>query len=501
MRKIPTVMVSQHPDNAGKPYWHTEAYISDQYEVRECYLAFSKLGAAEYKWDWEGKFVDESVFERLISEYYSFFHKNPLGLEKFLTYRLPNFRVETEFRLGRALMGILSAAGLARHAGLHVPPLFEAILPMTESAQEVIAVQEAFRELAQLKHPLHRDKSSSLKHLEIIPLFESVDTIIQSSEILRAYIELHKKVFGFSPSYIRPYIARSDPALTAGMIPSILAIKVALSNFKKFEQRTHIKAFPIIGAGSLPFRGGLTPQTVKQFMKEYSGIRTLLVQSAFQYDFLVDDVISAIKRIDSLISKKQAKHVTAAEQAKVQEIIAYFEPVYQRTVKKIGALVYTVATCLPHRRERLRYNGFLKYPRMIGHVKIPRAIGFTASLYSLGIPPEFIGTGRCLKEAKSRGDLQLIEKLYFGLKQDLEQAGRFLNKEVLQKLAKQSSGWKEIQEDVKAIEQYLGHELKPATPEEKSHQAFTGEIFKRFSNGIYMTELIEEAGILRRSLG
>ena len=46
MRKIPSIMVSQHPDNANKPYWHTEAYISDQHEVKECFYTFSKLGVS-----------------------------------------------------------------------------------------------------------------------------------------------------------------------------------------------------------------------------------------------------------------------------------------------------------------------------------------------------------------------------------------------------------------------------------------------------------------------
>lgn len=57
-RNIPAVMVSQHPDNASKPFWHTDAYIRDHDEVKECYFAFSKLNVAEYKWDWEGNHSD-----------------------------------------------------------------------------------------------------------------------------------------------------------------------------------------------------------------------------------------------------------------------------------------------------------------------------------------------------------------------------------------------------------------------------------------------------------
>ena len=57
-------MVSQHPDHGAKPYWLNREYISTDLEWHECFLSFSDLGAGEYKWDWEGKFVDEAVIEK-----------------------------------------------------------------------------------------------------------------------------------------------------------------------------------------------------------------------------------------------------------------------------------------------------------------------------------------------------------------------------------------------------------------------------------------------------
>ncbi|MBP9719464.1 MAG: phosphoenolpyruvate carboxylase, partial [Candidatus Levybacteria bacterium] len=68
-RKIPTTMASQHPDNAADAYWHSGAFIGVGDEYKECFLTFSELGIDEYKWDWEGKLVDESVMERLMGTY------------------------------------------------------------------------------------------------------------------------------------------------------------------------------------------------------------------------------------------------------------------------------------------------------------------------------------------------------------------------------------------------------------------------------------------------
>src|SRR5215469_15520357 len=128
-RKIPATMASQHPDHANAPYWHDDPFITVGHENEETYLAFSDLGIDEYKWDWEGKLVDESVMERLLSNYFEYFKQHQIGKDKFLTFRLPNPKAETEFRLARAFINLLSAAALTKKVGLHSPPLFEVILP------------------------------------------------------------------------------------------------------------------------------------------------------------------------------------------------------------------------------------------------------------------------------------------------------------------------------------------------------------------------------------
>src|SRR5436189_2465174 len=105
-------------------------------------------------------------------------------------------------------------------------------------------------------------------------------------------------------------------------------------------------------------------------------------------------------------------------------------------------MINDIASYLTKRRERVQHTGLFGYSRGVGSVKLPRAIGFTAALYSLGIPPEFIGTGRGLAQIKTKE--KVIEKHYRDLKKDLMQAGKFLNKDVLASLAKQSSSWGDI---------------------------------------------------------
>lgn len=492
-------MASQHPDHASKPYWLEREFITVADETEECYRSFSELGISEYKWDWEGKFVDESVVERLLSQYYDYFKKNPLGKEMFLTFRLPNPKVETEFRLSRAIMGILSAAGLAKQVGLHSPPLFEVILPMTESAVEMIAVQEAFAEITSLKHPLL--KIEGLKHVELVPLFEDIHTIIKSDQILEDYITGHKWIFGTYPAYMRPYVARSDPALNAGMIPTVLAIKIALSHYRDFEKKFNIPMYPIIGAASLSFRGGLAPDRIEKFVQEYQGIRTTLIQSAFRYDYPLPEVKKAIAQLNKLLPQKKAKHITREEETELVLLAEIFEGFYKTTIEGIAGVVNDISSHLPKRRERVQHIGLFGYSRGVGKVKLPRAIGFTAALYSLGIPPELIGTGRGLKYATDHGGIDMLEKHYIHLKDELTRSGKFLNKEVLQLLAKKSKIWKNVQKDVAEVERYLKISLGPVSDEEKKHYHITMKIYEAYKDKKSLQYLIVQAALLRKSMG
>ncbi len=501
MRKIPTTMASQHPDHAGVPYWAKKEFISTRKEVKECFLTFSELGISEYKWDWEGKFVDESVVDRLLHEHFEYFQAHALGKEKFLTFRLPNPKVETEFRLGRAFMGILSASSLAKQLGLPTPPLFEVILPMTETAQEMIEIEEAFSELASLKHRLYSLGNGTLKHIEVIPLFEQVETIMRSDEILEEYVGLHRKQFKNKPTRIRPYVARSDPALNSGIVPTVLAIKVGLSHYRDFEKKTGIVLSPIIGSACLPFRGGLTPYTIKQFTGEYKGVRTALLQSAFRYDYPTPDVAKAVELLDQLLPKGTPQSVSKTTEKHLREIIRLFERPYCATIEGIASLISEVATHLPKRRERVQHIGLFGYSRGIGGVRLPRAIGFTGALYSLGVPPELIGTGRGLAAAKKQGLLEALEKHYVHLKDDLRRAGRFFNREALDTLCQHNASWEAVAEDVKEIEKYLGEELGPKTAEEKEHASLSSFIASNIEDLSSMDEPITQAALLRRSLG
>ena len=493
-------MATQHPDNAGKPYWHYRPFVSSTAEIKESFLCFSDLDIAEYNWDWEGKFVDEAVVDRLLQGHLSYFKKNPLGREKFLTFRFPNPRIESQFRLARALMVAITSSQLSRSLGFDCDPVFEAILPLTETAEELIDIQEAFSALVGIEHKLLK-LNRFIRHLEIIPLFESVSTIINSHQILKKYIRLHRERFGKNPHYIRPYCARSDPALNSGLIPTIIALKIALNRYRQLERETGIHLYPMLGTGSLPFRGGLSPDTVDKCLSEYAGVSTLIIQSAFRYDFPKKRVIEAVGKINRNITARQVKKLTAGQINSLTHVLPAFEKPYRHTVESISPLINSLSLHVAKRRERLLHIGLFGYSRGMGKIKLPRAITFTAALYSIGVPPELIGSGRGLAIASKSKVSQDLSQAYIHLKQDLILAGQYLNKDNLKRLEKINPLFKDIREDVNNIERLFKIELGPVNKLHQRHARLTSVILDRFLNKKNVSRLITMTGQLRRSLG
>jgi phosphoenolpyruvate carboxylase len=472
-RKIPVLMATQHPDNAGVPFWHNNAFISDQVENEEIYESFSKLGVDEYMWDWEGKFADEAIVEKLLAKYFDFFKEKQIGRDVFLTLRVPNIWEEKTFKLSRAYMSVLSAAEFTKSLGLYSPPVFELILPMTKSADQLVHIQETFKKTARLNQEIFGNMDFKDGYIHIIPLFESVDDLADSAVVLTQFIEQHEKVFGYKPPYMRIFIARSDPALNAGFPAAVLATRMALREFYRIGKKFEIPVYPIIGTGSLPFRGGVNPENIEKILAQYKGTKTITLQSAFRYDYPMDEVKKAIAYIESELQNVEPLEFSDEEFMQLRAINEIFKKYYCKMIEDTADVINDMAKFVPRRRERVQHLGLFGYNRGVGKTKLPRAITFTAAWYSYGIPPEFIGTGRGLKEIKERGLLPTLEKHFFTIRSELNHAGKYLNRENLEILAETHDWAKQILEDIRLCEEVLEVEIGPKKESHLIHRNLT----------------------------
>ncbi len=493
-------MATQHPDNAQAPYWKKDGsgFVSSSEETAECVDSFRELGVSEFMWDWEGKFTDEAVIDRLFHHYFDYFKRNPLGLKKFLTFRIPNIWQEHGYSLIRSLMVVLTSEDFARDLKFHHPPIFEVILPMTENAKQLIFIQKSFRELARLKSKMFSKFQKNNEYVRIIPLFEGVDTQIKAKKILLSYLKMHKEAFGSPPDHMRVFIARSDPAMVSGIIPTVLANKIILSDLRELEEETGIKIFPILGAGSLPFRGGLNPLSIKEFDMEYPGVTTITIQSAFRYDYPLSKVKKAIEYHNQKPAGK-SQIVLKTDRKKLMHIIKIFEEEYQSVLNKIFPDLKFVFSAFPRRRERHLHIGLLSYGRKTGKMTLPRAITFTGSFYSLGIPPEFLGIIGFAK--LKQGDLSLLNKYYRNYVSNLRESGKFLNWRNLKNLSHKNKNWENVEKGILEAEKMLKIKFGPRNEKELLHSQFTSELLRSKTNHKKVQRIIEQTGILRKSLG
>jgi len=178
-----------------------------------------------------------------------------------------------------------------------------------------------------------------------------------------------------------------------------------------------------------------------------------------------------------------------------------FEKEYRVAIEKVADLVNEVAKHVPKRRERVQHVGLFGYSRGVGAVKLPRAIAFTAALYSIGIPPEVIGTGRGLHKIIKQKKLRLLEKYYLNIAHDLSEAMKFVNIPIIKELAKTMPGVTDILKDIQYIEEYLKQKKIFRKSKPSEHQALSTKIYDAIKKNKSPEKMIEKAGKLRRSMG
>jgi len=481
-------MSTQHPDNVKMPFFVDSQLFDTEDEIKEAYYAFAYLGCEEQMWDSEGKEADTFVVKKLLSKYESYFQKKVLGEDVFLTIRVPNPRIEKNE--GKVLLETLES--IPKHYdvaqvfyGKNIAPIFEVILPMTTSAEEIISVDEYYKKFVVGKEQKCIGNTCikewigefNPKEINVIPLLEDEKSIMNIDEIVKPYLQKDGK-----KEYQRIFLAYSDPAENYGFISAALMNKIALEKIDKLSEKMSIDLYPIIGFGSVPFRGNFNPKRVKDCLQEFQSVQTYTVQSSFKYDHERDDVTKAIDKIRAT-RKGKAKQI---DDKKAKELIAKYSDEYQRQVEHIADLINGLNKFVPARRKRALHIGLFGYSRKTRGIKLPRAINFCAALYSAGIPPEILG----LNSLHSK-DYDFLYDCFPKFETDLKDALPYFNENSEKFLPK--GLFNTVKEKIKELD--IGINEK--------HKQITDEILENYSKNRNetLTEDITRAAVLRKFLG
>lgn len=418
-------MSTQHPDNVNSPFFAENTELGGEDEIQEAYFGFSYLGCDEQMWDCEGKEVDNYVVKKLLTRYESCFKEKHLGKDVFITLRVPNPSVEKAE--AKILLETLESIPRSFDAaklfyGDDTPPIFEVILPMASSAESLNRIYRYYSDFVVGKQnkPLQQgditisDWIGEFKPetINVIPLFESMEHMLDADRVVEAYLK-NKEA-----ARQRVFLARSDPAMNYGLVSAVLLNKIALQRLQKLSERTGVSICPIIGVGSAPFRGNLTPERVERVLEEYPSVQTFTIQSAFKYDYPPDTVREAIQAIRA----SKAGSAPAVDEKRCLEIIEKYSDEYARQISLLAPAINKLARYVPSRRKRKLHIGLFGYSRTMKGISLPRAITLTASLYSLGLPPEILGL-----TALNDDDLRFLKTVYVHFDDDLKDAFQYFN--------------------------------------------------------------------------
>jgi phosphoenolpyruvate carboxylase len=515
-------MSTQHPDNANNPEWNKDEVINGPSEVYEAYCAYASLGCQEVMWDSEGKDTDTRVARKLLQKYWDYFASHTIGEDVYLTYRIPNPKIEGAEKkiIVETLQNIPVAFDVASMVyKREVAPIFEVILPFTTEAKEIIMLFNYYKKAIVAAEDATLYESTTVKDwignvkpkaIKVIPLVEDFDSILHVDKIVEPYLKAVK------PKQQRVFIARSDPALNYGFICAVLLSKIALSKLKAMEKQQNTQIHPILGVGSKPFRGHLSPDNIDNFLEEYKGLSTVTIQSAFRYDYPMEQVKDGVQTLSQRLPNGNPAPIGAEDMETLQNILHKCRLQYERQIEVLAPFINSVATYVPPRRARKLHIGLFGYSRCVAGVCLPRAISFAAALYSVGLPPEFMGL-KALGELNDR-EWQTLNRYYLKMTYDLKQVGEYVSLENISMLlemsratAKRASMSEEklkdalttILEDLNTVEQKLSIKLGPKGVAQRKHENFTNNFLLSYlekQDAEAKTALVESAK-LRKCLG
>lgn len=364
---IPRFMCTQHPDSTVK--------ITAVEEIEEAIIAYLAYECDEVMVDYEGKATPYSQPRDIVAKALSL--GIPLGERYFITPRIPNPRLEDFERSMLALEAAVMANSYSqRTAGISA--VRWVILPMTEDFETLAYVYKALD--LKIRNLIDLNAIKEETPIELIPLIEDAAKQLHIKQFVKTLFRVAANS-GHIIENMRIFLGKSDSAVRHGHIASSLAIIHTLQQIDEINRDSEYRVWPILGMGSPPFRGGLNnPRLAPYETLQYSGYRTVTIQSAVRYDISYAE-FEKVKL--ALLQPPSLRKVEVRG-----EWIEVASRMYKDFIRPHIPKLVELSSAIPSTRERVSWK---QYGRMLdNNLQVPRAIVYTATWYFIGLPPALL---------------------------------------------------------------------------------------------------------------
>lgn len=507
---IPLAMATQHPDSASRAFTAREEVDEAVKDLLPVWKG--GFGLDEKMIDYEGKltpyhqvsWVVEAVLE----------HGLVPGEDFLITPRIPSERLEEAERQVMVLWGVIVANKKAVESSGEAAVRY-IITPMCSSGYEVYVLQ---RRIMKMQKLAEEEIGARTGTIEVIPLVEDITSLLHAEKVVEGMRNALLNNLGIHYSHYRVLLGKSDTALAHGHLASSLALVTAISKLHALADAWGTPIYPIVGVGALPFRGHLSPSGVREFVKQYAGYSTVTVQSGLRYDMGREAVREVIEYLKRGLGRAPSKGF-GGPLSLIVRVARLATAEYLRIALRLAGKVLALAQAVPRRRDRLSHNrygrSFLSSLRFTADhalitgfidqakkVRVPRAITYSAALYSGGLPPSLIGLGQGLERVRKELGEWVVEELVKALpllRRDFVVDTSYYVPSVVRAFFGDDVA-EDVEAGIETASAYLG--VGRSEPREEYVKAVEG-VREAFSRGDIdlAKEYVVRAGVLRGSLG
>lgn len=403
---IPKLMCTQHPDATER--------IFAQQEVDEAIQAYTMYRCDEVMSDYEGKLTPYAQPKEIVIRAINL--DIPIGDKVFITPRVPNPSLEDFDRVDLSIeAGFIANYYSAKLIGVQAVKWF--ILPMVEDPNIVRFVQ---RLILRKLNILREELGINLDPIQLIPLVENVQDHIHVKLHVKVLLSVLKE-FNTDMEILRVFLGKSDAAVKAGHIASALSIMYALNELKKLSTDLGIEVKPIIGMGVPPFRGALNnPELVEYIVQRYKGFSTATIQSAIRYDIPFKDYVVVRNTIMKTMNSEPID-----VDSEIVELTNKATELYRESASRYINIIQKIAEAVPATRDRISWKEYGRLlPAQSEKFSVPRAIVYTATWYSVGVPPIYLDADLII-ELYKKDELDHLLKLVPHLEKEWLYDSRF----------------------------------------------------------------------------